>query len=158
MGRIVGKSPSDAHVIVGTGPHSTLEEHETLFGTTRYVTELVLLAVRKLDPHILGVERIVVRDGMLEVLHLTKPPLRDGCLILLDGRLALQGICLRFEGKHLIAKRHNRGIRRVNLLTQEFDVLFALPVLLPRAPVLDDPANDRHNERENECGELDAVL
>lgn len=92
MGRIVGKSPSDAHVIVGTGPHSTLEEHETLFGTTRYVTELVLLAVRKLDPHILGVERIVVRDGMLEVLHLTKPPLRDGCLILLDGRLALQGI------------------------------------------------------------------
>lgn len=24
--------------------------------------------------------------------------------------------------------------------------------------MLENPANDRHNERENECGELDAVL
>lgn len=60
-----------------------------------------------------------------------------GGLLLQSGRLPLQA---------------------VQLLAQEPDVVLAFLVLLHRAPVLDDPANDRHNEREDECGEFDAVL
>ena len=66
--------------------------------------------------HVPGIERIVVRDGMLEIVHLTEFPLRNGRLILLDGRLALQGIRLRLKGMHLITKRRNRGIRCINPL------------------------------------------
>ena len=116
MGRIIRKRPSNMHIIVRTGPHSTFAEHEARFETTRNVAELVLLAIRKLDPHVPGIERIVVRDGMLEIVHLTEFPLRNGRLILLDGRLALQGIRLRLKGMHLITKRRNRGIRCINPL------------------------------------------
>lgn len=60
-----------------------------------------------------------------------------GGLLLQSGRLPLQA---------------------VQLLAQEPDVILALPVPLHRAPVLDNPANDRHDQRETECGELYAVL
>lgn len=158
MGRIIRKRPSDMHIIVRTGPHSTFAEHEARFGTMRNVAELVLLAIRKLDPHVLGIERIVVRDGMLDIVRLTEFPLRNGRLIFLDGRLALQGIRLRLKGMHLIAKRRNRGIRCINPLPQELDVFLAFPVPLFRAPVLENPANNRHTERENESDKFDAVL
>lgn len=129
MGRIIRKRPSNMHIIVRTGPCSTFAEHEAHFGTTRNVAELVLPAIRKLDPHVPGIERIVVRNGMLDTVHLTEFPLRNGRLILLDGRLALQGISLRLKGMHLITKRRNRSIRCINPLPQQFDVFLAFPVL-----------------------------
>lgn len=60
-----------------------------------------------------------------------------GGLLLQSGRLPLQA---------------------VQLLAQEPYVILALSVLLHRAPVLDNPANDRHDQCENERGEFDAML
>jgi len=50
------------------------------------------------------------------------------------------------------------SLQTVQLFAQEPDVILALLVLLFRAPVFESPANDRHDQRENECGEFDAVL
>lgn len=58
----------------------------------------------------------------------------------------------------LLLQSGRLSLQTVQLLTQEPDVILALAVLLLRASVLDNPANDRHDERENKCGEFDAVL
>ena len=42
------------------------------------------------------------------------------------------------------------SLQAVQLLVQELDVVLAFLVLLHRAPVLDDPANDRHEDCESQ--------
>lgn len=59
MGWIIRQGPSDVRVIVGADFQTSFEEQEACFGAARDVTELVLLAIRKLDPHIHGVETTV---------------------------------------------------------------------------------------------------
>lgn len=58
----------------------------------------------------------------------------------------------------LLLQSGRLSLQTVQLLTQEPDVILALLVLLLRASVLENPSNDRHDERENKCGEFDAVL
>ena len=58
----------------------------------------------------------------------------------------------------LLLQSGSLSLQTVQLLTQEPDVILALLVLLLRASVLENPSNDRHDERENKCGEFDAVL
>ena len=58
----------------------------------------------------------------------------------------------------LLLQRGRLSLKTVQLFIQEPDVILALAVLLLRASVLEDPANDRHDECENESGEFDAVL
>ena len=58
----------------------------------------------------------------------------------------------------LLLQSGRLSLKTVQLLTQEPDVTLALAVLLLRASVLENPSNDRHDEREDKCGEFDALL
>ena len=94
------------------------------------------------------------------VLHLAKLPFRNGRLIFLDGRLALQGVSLRLKGTHPDREAlETVAFDAPSCPSQQFEPAF-LTVLVPfsNSCVRTTHPTTVTTSVKNECGEFDAVL
>ena len=82
----------DDNVLAALFSADTEETAEPDGRSLGYIPQLVFLAARKHHPNVMGIKGVLVRDGILEVLHLVYVPLRDtGGLLGQPGLHTLRG-------------------------------------------------------------------